>query len=248
MLGQKGVSYYLKNIIYNYKMKSILITGTSKGIGYNLCKHYINKNYKVISISRSNIDFSNKNLLHIQQDVTHINCHENILKLIKDEKIDNCIINAGINNDAMFHKMKYNQWFDTINTNLISIYNILNPVIENMRKYENGNIIFVSSVIGKKGLIGGSNYACSKSAIYGLTKSLSLENASKNILVNSISPGYINDGMGNNILDKYKLELCKTIPLKKFGETQDILDIMDYLIEKNKYITGSNIDINGGLY
>uniref|UniRef100_A0A6C0JL79 Uncharacterized protein n=1 Tax=viral metagenome TaxID=1070528 RepID=A0A6C0JL79_9ZZZZ len=229
-------------------MKTTLITGTSKGIGYNLCKHYLNKNHKVISISRSDIFFNHKNLLHLQQDITNINCHENILKLVKDEKIDNCIINAGINKDAMFHKMKYNEWFDTINTNLISIYNILNPVIENMRRYENGNIIFVSSVIGKKGLIGGSNYACSKSAIYGLTKSLALENAGKNILVNSISPGYINDGMGNNILDKNKLELFKSIPLKKFGETEDILHITDYLLEKNKYMTGSNIDINGGYY
>jgi NAD(P)-dependent dehydrogenase (short-subunit alcohol dehydrogenase family) len=227
-------------------MKTILITGTSKGIGYKLCKHYLTKNYKVISIARTNLDFSHENLLHVQQDIT--NCHENIIKLVNDKKIDNCIINAGTNNNAMFHKMTYNEWFTTLNTNLISIYNVLNPVIENMRKHENGNVIFMSSVVGKKGLIGGSNYACSKSAIYGLTKSLALENANKNILINSISPGYINDGMGNVLVDKHKLQLPQTIPLKKFGETDDLLPIIDYLIEKNKYMTGSNIDVNGGYH
>jgi NAD(P)-dependent dehydrogenase (short-subunit alcohol dehydrogenase family) len=75
--------------------------------------------------------------------------------------------------------MSYEQWFDTINTNLLSIHNIINPVLNNMRHNKKGNIIFMSSVVGKTGLIGGSNYSSSKSAIYGLTKSLALENAEK---------------------------------------------------------------------
>jgi NAD(P)-dependent dehydrogenase (short-subunit alcohol dehydrogenase family) len=157
-----------------------------------LCKHYIEKNHKVISISRSEIDFTHPKLLHLTQDITNISCLENITKIISNEKIDNCIINAGIYNNSFFHKMTYQQWFGTINTNLLSIYNILNPVLNNMRNHNNGNIILMSSVVGKTGLVGGSNYSCSKSAIYGLTKSLALENSKKNILINSISPGYIN--------------------------------------------------------
>ena len=224
-----------------------IITGTSKGIGNRLCKHYIEKNHKVISISRNEIDFTHKNLLHISQDITNISCLENVAKIIKNEKIDNCILNAGIYNNSFFHKMTYEQWFGTINTNLLSIYNILNPVLNNMRYNKNGNIILMSSVLGKIGAVGGSNYSCSKSAIYGLTKSLALENSEKNILINSISPGYINTGMGNHLNIDYKKKIYEQIPLKKFGEVSDIINITDYLIEKNKYITGSNININGGI-
>jgi len=224
-----------------------LITGTSKGIGNRLCKHYIEKNHKVISISRSDIDFTHKNLLHFTQDITHKTCLQNVKNIINNEKIDNCIINAGIYNNSFFHKMSYEQWFDTINTNLLSIYNILHPVLNNMRNNNNGNIIFMSSVVGKTGLIGGSNYSCSKSAIYGLTKSLALENSQKNILINSISPGYINIGMGDQLNIEYKKKLCEQIPLNKFGEVSDIINLTDYLIEKNRYITGSNININGGI-
>jgi NAD(P)-dependent dehydrogenase (short-subunit alcohol dehydrogenase family) len=221
-----------------------LITGTSKGIGNRLCKHYIEKNHNVISISRNEIDFAHKNLLHFKQDKT---CFQNIKNIINNKIIDNCIINAGIYNNSFFHKMSYEQWFDTINTNLLSIHNILNPVLNNMRQYKKGNIIFMSSVVGKTGLIGGSNYSCSKSAIYGLTKSLALENCQKNILINSISPGYINIGMGEQLNIHYKKKLCENIPLNKFGEVSDIINLTDYLIEKNTYITGSNININGGI-
>jgi NAD(P)-dependent dehydrogenase (short-subunit alcohol dehydrogenase family) len=224
-----------------------LITGTSKGIGNRLCKHYIEKNHNIISISRNEIDFAHKNLLHFKQDITDKTCFQNIKNIINNKKIDNCIINAGIYNNSFFHKMSYEQWFDTINTNLLSIHNILNPVLNNMRHYKKGNIIFMASVVGKTGLIGGSNYSCSKSAIYGLTKSLALENSQKNILINSISPGYINIGMGDKLNIQYKKKLCENIPLNKFGEVSDIINLTDYLIEKNTYITGSNININGGI-
>ena len=224
-----------------------IITGTSKGIGNKLCKHYIQKNHKVISISRNEINFTHKNLFHYTQDVTDKSCFKNIQKIINNEKINNCIINAGIYNNSFFHKMTYDQWFDPINTNLLSIYNILNPVLNNMRNNNHGNIILMSSVVGKTGLIGGSNYSCSKSAIYGLIKSLSLENSQKNILINSISPGYINIGMGDQINFDNKKKICEKIPLNRFGEVSDIIDITDYLIEKNRYITGSNININGGI-
>lgn len=224
-----------------------IITGTSKGIGNRLCKHYIEKNHRVISISRSAIDLDHANLIHIKQDITSKSCLENITNVIKGQKIDNCIINAGIYNNSFFHKMTYEQWYGTINTNLLSIYNILNPVINNMRNNNNGNIIIMSSVVGATGLIGGSNYACSKTAINGLTRSLALENAQKNILINTISPGYINYGMGDRLDNEYKKKICELIPLKRFGEVSDIIDITDYLIEKNKYITGSNININGGI-
>ena len=114
-----------------------------------------------------------------------------------------------------------------------------------MRENNGGNIIFMSSVVSNLGARGASSYACSKSSIDGLVKSLVLENSDKNILINSISPGYINEGMGTE-LEHIKESIIKRIPLKKFGESEDINDLIYFLLEKNKYIQGSNIDINGG--
>ena len=116
-----------------------------------------------------------------------------------------------------------------------------------MRNKKKGNIIFISSVNGKTGALGQTNYSSSKSALFGLTKSLALENANKNIFVNCICPGYIQTDMTkkmnpvvlNNIIDK--------IPVKKLGEAKDISHLVNYLIHYNNYMTGSIIDINGGL-
>jgi NAD(P)-dependent dehydrogenase (short-subunit alcohol dehydrogenase family) len=228
-------------------MKRTLITGTSKGIGKKLLNYYLNKGHKVISISRSPINIDNNNLLHIQQDISCPSTKNIIKNLIADKQINNCILNAGAFKNSFFHKMEYKDWIDIFNINLISTYNILNPVLNNMRNNNKGNVILISSVVGVTGTIGASNYSSSKSGIYGLTKSLALENASKNILINSISPGYMNEGMGNGYDEKMKDKIEKTIPLGKFGETQDIINMTDYLIEKNNYMTGNNININGGI-
>ena len=88
-------------------MKTTLITGTSRGLGYGLCKFLLSKNHKVISISRSNIDFSHENLTHLQNDITNPSVSSIIYEHIKNKKIDNCIINAGIADNSLFHKMTY---------------------------------------------------------------------------------------------------------------------------------------------
>ena len=117
-----------------------------------------------------------------------------------------------------------------------------------MRINNNGNIILISSVNAKSGAVGQTNYSSSKSALFGFTKSLALENSKKNIFVNCICPGYIETNMTNNI-DPLILENIKNkIPLGKLGNSQDISNLVKYLLNNNKYMTGSIIDINGGLY
>jgi len=229
-------------------MKTTLITGTSSGLGKKLCNFLLDKNHKIISISRRELDYSHNNLYHIKKDLTDPSIKENINNILKKQKLDNCILNAGIYKNSFFHKMSYNDWHDVINLNISSLYNILHPVINNMRENEGGNIVFTSSVVGNIGSMGASSYACSKSSLHGLNKSLVLENSSKNIIINTISPGYINDGMGNEIPENLKKEIIKNIPLKKFGEGDDINELIYFLLEKNKYINGANIPINGGLF
>lgn len=229
-------------------MKTTLITGTSKGMGKKIANFLLEKNHKIISISRSELNFEHKNLIHLQKDITKLDTINDINKILKKENIDNCILNAGMYKNSFFHKMSYNDWHDVINLNILSIYNILHPVINQMRKNKKGNIIFTSSVVGNIGSMGASSYACSKSSINGLVKSLMLENSNKNLLINSISPGYINEGMGCEIKSNLKNEIIKNIPLGKFGEVDELNELIYYLIEKNKYITGTSIPINGGMY
>ena len=230
-------------------MKITIITGGSKGIGKNIVTDLLNKNHKIYNISKTDcIINNNNNLININIDINDINIKDKIKEILSnEEKIDNFIHCAGITKDVFFHKMNYEQWIYVQNTNFLSLYNLLNPIVNNMRNNNSGNIVLVSSVNAKNGALGQTNYASSKSALFGFTKSLMLENASKNILVNCICPGYIETAMTKKIDINILNKIIENIPLKKMGSTQDISDLVDFLIEKNKYMTGSIIDINGGL-
>jgi NAD(P)-dependent dehydrogenase (short-subunit alcohol dehydrogenase family) len=232
--------------------KIAIITGASRGIGKSIANKLIHE-YKIYNLSLNGITpiefVNNKNFKSYKLNINEINNSMlTIDKIINQEKkVDLFIHNAGITNDCFFHKMTYDQWFNVINTNLISIYGLCNPIINNMRKNNNGNIILISSVNSQSGCIGQTNYSSSKAGIIGFAKSLALENASKNIRVNVISPGYIKTDMtekiNNNIIENIK----KNIPLGDFGLEDDISKTVSFLID-NKYITGSTIDINGGIY
>ncbi len=232
--------------------KIAIITGASRGIGKCLANKLIN-NYKIHNLSLNGttpIELINNNNFYSHKlnitDLTKTNLLINEI-INKENKIDLFIHNAGITNDCFFHKMTYEQWFNVMNTNLLSIYGLCNPIINNMRHHNNGNIILISSVNAQKGCIGQTNYASSKAGLIGFAKSLAIENASKNIRVNVISPGYIKTDMtekiNNDIINKIK----KDIPLGNFGLENDIANTVNFIIENN-YITGSTIDINGGIY
>jgi acetoacetyl-CoA reductase len=228
--------------------KITLITGGSKGIGKNIISNLLKDNHKIINLSRTNCDIINNNLLNININIENKNTYTIMNNIIKENKIDNFIHCAGITRDGFFHKMSEKNWNDVIDINYKSLYYLLNPIINQMRLNNNGNIILISSVNGKSGSIGQTNYSSSKSALFGFTKSLALENAQKNIFVNCICSGYIKTDMTNNI-DPLILENIKNkIPLGQLGNPEDISNLVKYLLNNNKYMTGSIIDINGGLY
>ena len=144
--------------------------------------------------------------------------------------------------------MNMNDWTDVLNTNLLSIYGVLNPIINQMRDNNKGNIIFISSINSHRGVIGQTNYSSSKNGINAFSKSLALENSSKNIKCNVISPGYIDTEMLKNINEEIVNKIKNEIPMKRFGQPEEILDLVKLLLSDNNYFQGSNIDINGGLY
>lgn len=232
--------------------KITLITGATKGIGKTIANGLLLKDHKIINISKSGIipeEFKDKNFISYKSDIADIDyTYDLVLEILEQYKIDNIILNAGITDDSFFHKMKKDQWKNVLNTNFLSIYGILNPIINQMRNNEEGNVIFISSVNAHRAVMGQSNYSASKNAIIAFNRCLSLENSNKNIKCNVISPGYIETEMTDNIKEDIKKKIINEIPLKRFGKTEEILNVVNLLLSDDNYFQGTNIDINGGLF
>lgn len=228
--------------------KVCLITGGNRGIGLAITKKLL-ETHKIFSLSSSGkSDFEHPDFINIKNNITDFKeTKGNIEEILTFNNIDSVIHNAGITRDKFFHKMNNDEWFDVINTNLLSVYNLLNLPINNMRANKKGDIIFISSVNAATGMLGQTNYAASKSGLYGLCKSLALESASCNIKVNIISPGYVNTDMTKVIKEETKQSIKNQIPMKEFAEPTDIANTVKFIID-SKYITGSNIHLNGGLF
>ena len=156
--------------------------------------------------------------------------------------------NAGTTQDNLIFRMKYDQWVRVIQTNLNSSYQIIKTLLPNMLSKKYGKIIGISSIVATTGNPGQSNYVAAKSGMIGFYKSIALEVASRNINVNVVSPGFIISPMTNKLNDNQKNAILEKIPMKRFGEANEIADLVYFLSsDKSKYITGQNIHINGGM-
>lgn len=191
------------------------------------------------------------NLVFRCMDVTDFNQCEEVINTIHDEfcQIEVLVNNAGITRDAVFHKMTKQQWNDVMRVNLDGMFNVTRQVVEGMRAQMSGRIVNISSVNALKGQFSQANYAASKSGVYGFTKSLAQELMPKNITVNSISPGYVNTRLMAGIRPDILQSIVELIPAKRLAEPEEIAWVVDFLVsEKSRYITGSNLSINGGLH
>ena len=237
-------------------MKKILITGASGGIGSSIVDKFLKNKYTIILTSSS--DTTLTKLKQKYGDSHHYyvldfkNPDENniILKKISEEHQDlNVIVNnAGITDDSLLLRMKTDQWNNVIQANLSSNFTIIKALLPNMIRNKSGNIIGVSSVVATSGNPGQSNYVAAKSGMIGFYKSIALEVASRNINVNVVSPGFIVSPMTNKLNDNQKNVILEKIPMKRFGEANEIADLVYFLSsDDSKYITGQNIHINGGM-
>ncbi|XKE45083.1 acetoacetyl-CoA reductase [Halomonas organivorans] len=156
---------------------------------------------------------------------------------------------AGITRDGTLKKMTSEQWSEVIDTNLNSVFNTCRSVIEDMLEQSHGRIINISSINGRKGQFGQANYAAAKAGMHGLTMSLAQETATKGITVNTVSPGYIATDMIMKIPEKVREAIRETIPVKRYGTPEEIARLVVFLADKESgFITGANIDINGGQF
>ena len=239
--------------------KIVLITGANRGIGHSIMSAFINAGYIVVGTSRSDDGVKKINDTigdlskgcGVKMDVTSEKDIQSANKFIRDKfGITTILINnAGITNDNLLMRMSSEEWNDVVDTNLNSLYRVTKEFIREMMKQKTGRIINISSVVGMSGNAGQSNYSSSKSAIYGFTKSLAKEVASRNITVNAISPGFIETDMTDKLSDEQKQAIVSAIPLSRMGSSKDIADITLFLASDSaSYITGENINVNGGLY
>ena len=219
--------------------KIVLITGANRGIGHSIMSAFINAGYIVVGTSRSDDGVKKINDTigdpskgcGVKMDVTSENDIQSANKLIRDKfGITTILINnAGVTKDNLLMRMSSEEWNDVIDTNLNSLYRVTKEFIREMMKQKTGRIINISSVVGMSGNAGQSNYSSSKSAIYGFTKSLAKEVASRNITVNAISPGFIETDMTDKLSDEQKQAIISAIPLSRMGSAKDIADITLFL-------------------
>ncbi len=224
----------------------ILISGASRGIGRYLFNSYSKDDLKIIGLY--NTTFPKKGLDNfIQADIRNLEELNKLLKPVISKSKKLILLNcAAINYNAFAHKANPEEWKNVVETNLIGTFNLIRVVLPKMRENNFGRIINFSSVVSVKGTPGVSAYAATKSAFVGLSKSLSIENATKRITVNNINLGYSSLGIIREVPEKFKNQLENSIPLSRLCKPEEILETVRYLI-KTEYITGESININGGL-
>ena len=157
--------------------------------------------------------------------------------------------NAGITKDQLFLRMKDEDWDDVIETNLNGLFRVTKAFIKPMVKNKFGRVINISSVAGLMGNSGQINYSSSKSAMIGFSRSLAKELGSRNITSNVVAPGFIETDMTTFLSDDEKVEVSKNIPMKRFGNVQDVAKCIVFLAsDEANYITGQTISVDGGLF
>ncbi len=223
----------------------IIITGASRGIGKYLFDSF-KSNEKVIGTYLNTKPLENSE--NVQQ--LNVNDFEQVEKFVKKnaEAFKNItLINcAGVTYNSFTHKSDPVQWKNTIETNLFGTYNFIRAILPLMREQKFGRIINFSSVVAQKPTPGVSSYSASKSALWGLSKSIAVENASLNITINNINMGYSELGMIKTVPEEFKKQIISQIPAGSLCEPADILRTVNYLRE-TKYITGTSIDLSGGI-
>ena len=237
---------------------TVLVTGSSRGIGKAIALKLAKNNYQIIVHCRS----KQEEAAVVQQEIKKLGGQARVLqfdvsdreqaRLVLEEDIAQygayygVVCNAGIIRDVAFPAMTGEQWDDVIHTNLDSFYNVLNPIIMSMvKRRKPGRIVTISSVSGLIGNRGQTNYSAAKAGIIAATKSLALELAKREITVNCVAPGFIETDMTVEVPIE---EALKLIPARRAGRVEEVAALVNFLISpESSYITRQVISVNGGL-
>ena len=240
--------------------KSALVTGAGRGIGREIALELARAGASVVIINRNpergaavltEIKESNGGGWSLLGDIadreTADNLAEEALKLTGG--IDILVNNAGITKDNLFMRMKPEEWEQVLGVNLNGVYYITRSLIRHMVKQRFGRIVNIGSVVGSTGNPGQVNYSTTKAGLIGFTKSLAKELGGRNITVNTISPGFIETDMTEELNEKQKEAILSQVPLGRMGSAQEVAWAVRFLVSDHAaYITGTTLHVNGGLY
>lgn len=232
--------------------KVVIITGGTSGIGYATALCMAKTGAIVYVGARHNKKIEEKNIIYHPLDVTDSrSCREMVDYVINQHgRIDVLVANAGIIADSLTAKMSDEQFDDVIDTNLKGVFNIVKYIGPYMEANGGGSIITVSSIVGELGNIGQANYAASKAGLIGMTKSWAKEFARRGVpvRVNAVAPGYIYTDMLKCVPEKLLEQFASQTMLKRLGKPEEVAEVISFLAsDAASYITGTVIDINGGM-
>jgi len=244
----------------DYKNKTVIITGASRGIGRaialaygecgaNIVVNYVRSEEKAQNLVKE-LELLGAKAIMVQADVSQFD----EAKSLVDEairvfgQVDILINNSGITKDQLMLRMKEEDFDQVISVNLKGTWNMCRHITGHFLKKRSGSIVNISSVVGLIGNPGQANYVASKAGIIGLTKSLAKEFGARNVRVNAIAPGFIETEMTNALPEEVKKAYLQQIPLKRFGTSKDIANACLYLTsDLANYVTGQIISVNGGM-
>jgi 3-oxoacyl-[acyl-carrier protein] reductase len=242
-------------------MKCAIITGGSRGIGSAICqKLAADTDYHLLINYQSNKDAAEQTLEMVRKlggtgellkfNVADFEEVKSVLGQWQDQNpdaiVETIVNNAGITKDGLFMWMTPEDWSSVINTSLNGFFNVTNFFIQKMLRNKYGRIVNIVSVSGVKGTPGQTNYSAAKGALVAATKALAQEVGKRNITVNAVAPGFIKTDMTSQLDEK---ELIKLVPANRFGEAEEVADLVSFLVSKKaSYITGEVVNINGGIY
>lgn len=245
--------------------KVSLVTGASRGIGRAIALKLASLGSSV-AVNYVAIEASNKadadnvvesvirlggEAMSVEADIRNGAAVKAMVEQVTDKwgKIDILVNNAGINRDTLLLRMSDDAWDDVINTNLRGAYLCTKFAVRHMMRQEWGRIISISSVVGRVGNAGQSNYAAAKGGIIAFTKSIAREMSSRNITANAVAPGFIVTDMTNKLPPERRESMLAMIPLQRLGQPEDVAELVGFLAtERAGYITGQVITIDGGAF
>ncbi|MAZ05163.1 3-oxoacyl-[acyl-carrier-protein] reductase [Marinobacter sp. SS8-8] len=242
------------------KGKVAIVTGASRGIGRHIALQLAQRGADVAINYRSRqseadevvkeIEANGVRSLAIQADLSQMPAARSLIRQVHDQwgRIDILVNNAGITKDKSMKKLTDDDWNDVLDTNLGSVYATCSEVLKIMMDQKYGRIINITSFVGQAGNFGQANYAASKGGIIAFTKTLALEMAKYNITVNAIAPGFTETEMLAQVPENIRQQIIARVPMGRFGQPEEIARAVVFLAAEGDYITGQQINVNGGVY
>ncbi|MGN2435738.1 3-oxoacyl-ACP reductase FabG [Pseudomonas syringae] len=240
--------------------KVALVTGASRGIGQAIALELGRSGAVVVGTATSesgaeriSATFKENGIegFGLMLDVCDAESVSSVLSTIQERVGAPLILvnNAGITRDNLVMRMKDDEWYDVVNTNLNSLFRLSKGVLRGMTKARWGRIISIGSVVGAMGNAGQVNYASAKAGLEGFSRALAREVGSRAVTVNSVAPGFIDTDMTRELPEAQRESLITQIPLGRLGQAEEIAHVVAFLASEGAgYVTGATIPVNGGMY